>query len=75
MHIEEDLMVVGARQTEIGDLLGFSHLTMSRVYRWFEKGTMSSEWSFCGQKYFVDARGQIQISDNSETPCTHYIKV
>jgi len=57
-------MVVGARWASLSisqsaQLLGFSHTTISRVYKeYFEKGKTSSKRQSCGLKSLVDARGQ-----------------
>ncbi len=59
-------MVVGARRADLSisettDLLGFSHTTISRVYRECsetEKQKISSELQLCGRKCLVDVRGQ-----------------
>ncbi len=57
-------MVVGARRaglsiSKTADLLGFSHTTISMVYRkGSKKYKISSEWQLCGRKCLVDVRGQ-----------------
>ncbi len=57
-------MVVGARRaylsiSKTADLLGFSHTTISRVYRELsEKDQISSERQLCERKCLVDIRGQ-----------------
>ncbi len=57
-------MVVGAKRaglsiSKTADLLGFSHTTISRVYReCSEKEKISSERKLCGGKCLVEVRGQ-----------------
>ncbi len=73
-------MVVGARRTglsisETADLLGFSHTTISSVYReWSEKEKISSERQLCGWKCLVDVRGQRRmgrlVRDDRKTTVT-----
>ncbi len=60
----EHVMVVGVRRaglsiSETADLLGFSHTTISRIYReCSEKEKLSRERQLCGRKCLVDIRGQ-----------------
>ena len=60
----EHSMVAGARQADLSisenaDLLGFSHTTISRVYReQFEEENTSSERQCSGRKCLVVGRGQ-----------------
>ncbi len=73
-------MVVGARRaglsiSETADLLGFSHTTISSVYReWSEKEKISSEQQLCGWKCLVDVRGQRRmgrlVRDDRKTTVT-----
>ena len=55
--------------TETADNQGFSHTTVFRVYReWGKKLKTSSKQQFCGQKRFVDERGQNgQTATNSNS--------
>jgi len=53
-------MVVGARRAGVSisqstQVLGFSHITISKVYReWSEKEKIHNEWQFCGGKCLGD---------------------
>ncbi len=52
----------GLSISKTADLLGFSHITISRVYReWYEKDKISSKRQLCGRKCLVDVRGQRRI--------------
>ena len=61
----ERVMVIGFRHTGLNvsvtaDLLGFSHINISWVYRdWSkEKNKMFKELQLCGRKCLGDGRGQ-----------------
>ncbi len=75
LNMEWLLVPDGLSISKTADLLGFSHTTISRVYReWSEKEKISSEWQLCGRKCLVDVRGQRRmgrlVRDDRKTTVT-----
>ncbi len=69
----------GLSISETADLLGFSHTTISSVYReWSEEEKVSSERQLCGWKCLVDVRCQRRmgrlVRDDRKTTVTHSLQ-